>query len=160
MVQFDAAPVVTSIPNCVNGKEFISRNRELLDDMRNRGREASPVLRFIVARCCARRIAGALSGPRCLTGGSPEPLCIDADYVKYILQFVGDFEPRLSPRRHFAVAKYLAHRGNGCLPSGIAVRQFVAIGIDVLTHVEEIPWHLQIMLRGNFHKTEAVWRAR
>jgi hypothetical protein len=49
MLQFDAAPVVTSIPNCVSGKEFLSPNRELLGGMRDRGREASPVLRFIAA---------------------------------------------------------------------------------------------------------------
>jgi hypothetical protein len=28
MLQFDAAPVVTSNPFCVNGKEVFSRNRE------------------------------------------------------------------------------------------------------------------------------------
>jgi hypothetical protein len=44
MLQFDAAPVVTSIPFCVNGKEFPSLNREMLGDM-CRGREASPVRR-------------------------------------------------------------------------------------------------------------------
>jgi hypothetical protein len=40
MLQFDAAPVVTSIPFCVNGKEFLSLNREMLGDVR-RGRKAS-----------------------------------------------------------------------------------------------------------------------
>jgi hypothetical protein len=28
MLEFDAAPIVTSNPFCVNGKEFFSRNRE------------------------------------------------------------------------------------------------------------------------------------
>jgi hypothetical protein len=42
MPQFDAASVVTSNPYCVIGKEFLSRNHELLGDMRDRGREASP----------------------------------------------------------------------------------------------------------------------
>jgi hypothetical protein len=45
MLQFDAAPVVTSILFCVSGKEFLSRNREVLGDMRDRGREASPMRR-------------------------------------------------------------------------------------------------------------------
>jgi hypothetical protein len=42
MPQFDAASIVTSNPYCVNGKEFLSRICELLGDMRDRGREASP----------------------------------------------------------------------------------------------------------------------
>jgi hypothetical protein len=46
MLQFDAAPVVTSIPFCVNGKEFLSLNREMLGDVR-RGRKASPARRLI-----------------------------------------------------------------------------------------------------------------
>jgi hypothetical protein len=37
MAQFDPASVVTSNPYCVNGKELLSRNRELLGDMRYRG---------------------------------------------------------------------------------------------------------------------------
>jgi hypothetical protein len=39
MLQFDAAPVVTSILFCVSGKEFLSRNREVLGDMRDRSRD-------------------------------------------------------------------------------------------------------------------------
>ena len=42
MLQFDAAPVATSIPFFVNGKEFLSLDREMLGDMR-RGRETSSV---------------------------------------------------------------------------------------------------------------------
>jgi hypothetical protein len=43
MLQFDAAPVVTSIPFSVSGKHFRSRNREMLGDRRDGDREASPV---------------------------------------------------------------------------------------------------------------------
>jgi hypothetical protein len=43
MLQFDAAPIVTSNPFSVNGKHFPSRNREILGGMCDRGREASPV---------------------------------------------------------------------------------------------------------------------
>jgi hypothetical protein len=35
MLQFDAAPVVTSNPFSVNGKQFVSRNREMLVEMRD-----------------------------------------------------------------------------------------------------------------------------
>jgi hypothetical protein len=42
MLQFDAAPVVTSNPFSVSGKHFRSRNREMICEMRDRGREASP----------------------------------------------------------------------------------------------------------------------
>jgi hypothetical protein len=38
---FITAPVVTSNPFGANGKRFLSR--EMLDDMRDRGREASPL---------------------------------------------------------------------------------------------------------------------
>jgi hypothetical protein len=31
MLQFDAAPVVTSNPFSVNGEQFLSRNREMLE---------------------------------------------------------------------------------------------------------------------------------
>jgi hypothetical protein len=37
MLQFEAAPVVTSNPFSVNGKQFVSRNREMLGDMRGTG---------------------------------------------------------------------------------------------------------------------------
>jgi hypothetical protein len=43
MLQFDAAPVVTSNPFSVNGKQFVSRNREMLVEIaRHKGPEASP----------------------------------------------------------------------------------------------------------------------
>lgn len=65
MLKFDSAPVVASIPNCVGGKEFLSRNRKLIGDMRDRG---------------PRGIAGAparLSAPwgraRSLEGGGSTP---------------------------------------------------------------------------------------
>jgi hypothetical protein len=47
MLQFDAAPVVTSNPFSVSGEHFRSRDREMLGEMRDRGREASPVRRSI-----------------------------------------------------------------------------------------------------------------
>ena len=37
MLQFDAAPVVTSNPFSVSGKHFRSRNREMICEMRDRG---------------------------------------------------------------------------------------------------------------------------
>ena len=37
MLQLDAALLVTSNPFSVNGKQFVSRNREMLDDMRGTG---------------------------------------------------------------------------------------------------------------------------
>jgi len=40
---FDAAPVITSNPFSGEGKRFWFRNREMLGEMRDRGREASPV---------------------------------------------------------------------------------------------------------------------
>jgi hypothetical protein len=43
MLQFDAAPVATSNAFSVNGEQFLSRNREMLGDMRDGGREAPPV---------------------------------------------------------------------------------------------------------------------
>jgi hypothetical protein len=43
MLQFNAAPVVTSNPLSVNRKPCISRNREGLGDRRDGGREASPL---------------------------------------------------------------------------------------------------------------------
>jgi len=51
MPQFAAGPAATSNPFCVNGKEFLSRNREMLGDMiacpprvyRRRGRHC-PIL--------------------------------------------------------------------------------------------------------------------
>jgi hypothetical protein len=43
MLQFDAAPVVTSNPFSVNGKHFLSCNREMFGDRRDRSREASPL---------------------------------------------------------------------------------------------------------------------
>jgi hypothetical protein len=43
MLWFDAALVITSNPFSVSGKRFGSRNREMLGEMRDRGREASPV---------------------------------------------------------------------------------------------------------------------
>jgi hypothetical protein len=42
MLQPNAAPVVTSNPLRVNRKPCISRNREVLGGMRDRGRKASP----------------------------------------------------------------------------------------------------------------------
>jgi hypothetical protein len=36
MLQFDAAPVVTSNPFSVNGSQFVSRNREMVGDMRDK----------------------------------------------------------------------------------------------------------------------------
>ena len=42
MLQFDTGPVITSNPFSVSGKHFGSRNREMLGEMRDRGREASP----------------------------------------------------------------------------------------------------------------------
>jgi hypothetical protein len=38
MLQFDAAPVVTSNPFSVNGKHFLSCNREMFGDRRDRSR--------------------------------------------------------------------------------------------------------------------------
>jgi hypothetical protein len=42
MLQFDAAPVATSNAFSVNGEQFLSRDRDVLGDMREGGREASP----------------------------------------------------------------------------------------------------------------------
>ena len=39
MLQFDAAPVVTSNPFRVSDKQFLSRSREMPGDMLDRGRE-------------------------------------------------------------------------------------------------------------------------
>jgi hypothetical protein len=36
MLQIDAAPAVTSNPFSVNGKQSLSRNREMLGDIRDR----------------------------------------------------------------------------------------------------------------------------
>ena len=44
MLQFDAAPIVTSNPFSVNGKQFLSRNREMLGECAT-GDEASSVRR-------------------------------------------------------------------------------------------------------------------
>src|ERR1700724_515559 len=38
MLQFDAAPIVTSNPFSVNGKQFLSRNREMLGECATGGR--------------------------------------------------------------------------------------------------------------------------
>jgi hypothetical protein len=43
MLQFGAGLAVTSNPFCVNGEQFLSRNREMLGDMSDGGREASPM---------------------------------------------------------------------------------------------------------------------
>jgi hypothetical protein len=49
MLQFDAAPVVTTIPFFVNGEEFYSRGRKLARpyaQLRNRAARHDPVRRF------------------------------------------------------------------------------------------------------------------
>jgi hypothetical protein len=43
MLQFNAAPAVTSNPLSVNRKPWISRNREALGDRRDGAGEASPL---------------------------------------------------------------------------------------------------------------------
>jgi hypothetical protein len=43
MLQFDTTTVVASNPFSVNGKQFLPTIVEMLGDMRDRGREASPV---------------------------------------------------------------------------------------------------------------------
>jgi hypothetical protein len=44
ILQFDAAPAVTSNPFSVNGNQFPSRNREMLGDMREGARGIARVL--------------------------------------------------------------------------------------------------------------------
>jgi hypothetical protein len=40
MLQFGAGLAVRSNPFCVNGEQFLSRNREMLGDMRDGGRKS------------------------------------------------------------------------------------------------------------------------
>jgi hypothetical protein len=42
MAQFDTAPAATSNPFSVNHKQFLSRNREMLDDRREAPRAPAP----------------------------------------------------------------------------------------------------------------------
>jgi hypothetical protein len=45
MLQFDATPIVPSNPFSVNGKQLLSRNRDLLDDPRRSAARTSPCAR-------------------------------------------------------------------------------------------------------------------
>ncbi len=47
MLQFDAAPVATSNAFSVNGKQFLSRNREVLGDMRDGAARHRPCARAL-----------------------------------------------------------------------------------------------------------------
>ena len=62
MLQFAAGLVVTSNPFCVNGKEFLSRNREMFGDMCDRAREASPMRRAHFRQWVGRADRAAVSG--------------------------------------------------------------------------------------------------
>jgi hypothetical protein len=77
MLQFDAAPPARSIPFFVNGKEFLSLNREMLGDMR-RHREASPVLRRAARGTIAPAKFEGTRGPRAAPVTMPRPVMKEA----------------------------------------------------------------------------------